>query len=35
MRHQNSVFHAVQKHVPWDAFHAAVERPTPMRGCAR
>jgi transposase len=26
MRHQNSVFHAVQKHVPWDAFHAAVER---------
>jgi hypothetical protein len=26
MRHQNSVFHAVQKQVPWAAFDAAVDR---------
>ena len=26
MRHQNSVFHAIQKHVPWSAFDAAVTR---------
>jgi hypothetical protein len=26
MRHQNSVFHAVQKRVPWAAFEASVER---------
>lgn len=25
MRHQNSVFHSVLKHVPWDAFDALVE----------
>jgi hypothetical protein len=26
MRHQNSVFHAVQKHVPWPVFEQLVER---------
>ena len=25
MRHQNSVFHSVQKHVPWDLFDRLVE----------
>jgi hypothetical protein len=24
MRHQNSVFHSVQKHVPWDLFDRLV-----------
>jgi Domain of unknown function (DUF4372) len=25
MRHQNSVFHSVQKHVPWDLFDRLVD----------
>lgn len=34
MRHHNSVFHQLLKHLPWEEFEALVARIGPTRGLA-
>jgi hypothetical protein len=34
MRHQNSVFHQIQQHIPWSVFDRLVDEPKPITACS-